>query len=89
MRTIGLSPKLYAAVTAAVLGYLATQTLVTMPGWADLLVQVGLVAVGVFAAGPGRVAPKGVRVHIASHGRTVTATAGRRATRRHRKAAKK
>jgi hypothetical protein len=56
MKTLGLSPKFYAAVFMAVLGYLATQELVDFPSWGDLLVQVGLVGGGVFVASPGNVA---------------------------------
>ena len=61
MRTSGISPKLIAAVAMAVLGYLATQTILDLPTSVDLLVQVGLVAVGTAAAGVGKVVPKDAR----------------------------
>jgi hypothetical protein len=58
MRTVGVSPKFYAAIAMAILGYLATQQLVDFPTLADLLIQVGLVGGGVAIAGPGAVEPK-------------------------------
>lgn len=57
-KTLGLSPKFIAAVVAAVLGYLATQTLVDFPAWADLVVQVGLVGIAAAGAPVGKVVKK-------------------------------
>lgn len=68
VRTKGVSPKLWAAVAMAVLGYLATQELVDLPPWADLMVQVGLVGGGVALAGPGEVVPEAEDIGPATRG---------------------
>jgi hypothetical protein len=54
-RTVGASPKLYAAVAAAVLGYLVTQQAVDLPALADLAINVVLVGLAVWRVGPGSV----------------------------------
>lgn len=55
IRTVGISPKLIAAVVTAVGGYLLAQTVLELPPGVVLAIQVVLVAVGVFAARPGDV----------------------------------
>jgi hypothetical protein len=61
-RTKGVSPKLVLAVAGAVLGCLSTQTVLDLPGWADLLVLTGLVGLGAAVAPPGTVTlPRGDR----------------------------
>lgn len=55
MRTKGISPKLVAAIVTAIGGYLLAQTILELPDWIVLAVQVVLVAVGVYSARPGNV----------------------------------
>lgn len=56
-KTQGISPKLIAAVVAAVVGYLLTQTVLNLPPWAVVAAQAVLVAIAAFAAPPGTVSP--------------------------------
>ena len=55
VRTVGISPKLIAAVISAVAAYLVTQTLLELPPWAILLSQVVVITVGVYLAQAGDV----------------------------------
>ncbi|MBA3583419.1 MAG: hypothetical protein H0W36_02620 [Gemmatimonadetes bacterium] len=54
-QTIGLSPKLLAAVVAAVASYLLGQTILELPAVAVLALQVLTVAVGAYVTSPGEV----------------------------------
>ena len=56
--TVGVKPAFYLGIIAALLASLATQTLVDLPSWADLLVLLGSVGVGTALAGPGTVVEK-------------------------------
>jgi hypothetical protein len=55
MLTVGISPKLIAAVVSAVAAYLLTQTILELPPLVVLLIQVGAIIATVWKAGPGRV----------------------------------
>lgn len=54
-RTIGISPKLIAAVVTAVITYIVGQELVELPAWVEMILQGVLVAGAVYAARPGTV----------------------------------
>lgn len=55
MRTIGISPKLPAAIVAAVITYLLGQEVLELPAGVVVALQGAGVALGVFLAGPGDV----------------------------------
>lgn len=55
MQTQGISPKLVAAIIAATVTYLLTQTVLELPAGIVLALQVASVAVAVYRAGPGDV----------------------------------
>ena len=57
MRTQGVSPKLIAAVTTAVVTYLLGQTVLELPPVATVIGQAVLVALAAFAAPAGSVSP--------------------------------
>lgn len=54
-RTVGVSPKLVAAVVTAVVTYIVGQELVDLEPWVEMILQGVLVALAVFAASPGTV----------------------------------
>lgn len=55
--TTGISPKLIAAVIAAVITYLLGQELLELPAWAQVTGQTALIALAVYRASPGSVTP--------------------------------
>lgn len=54
-RTVGVSPKLVAAVVTAVVTYIAGQELVDLEPWVEMILQGVLVALAVYSVGPGTV----------------------------------
>jgi hypothetical protein len=57
-RTLGISPKLIAAVVTAVLTYVLGQEVLELPPLATVAGQAVLVALAVYMANPGDVQPK-------------------------------
>lgn len=53
--TVGVSPKLIAAVVTAALTYVLGQTVLELPAWAVVLGQVLLVSIAAYSAGPGQI----------------------------------
>jgi hypothetical protein len=58
MKTLGISPKLTAAVITAVITYLLSQTILELPDIATVIGQALLVALAAYAAPPGKVTPQ-------------------------------
>lgn len=56
--TVGISPKLVAAIISAVASYLVTQTVLDLPAIAVVVCQAIVVALAVYMAGPGIVVEK-------------------------------
>jgi hypothetical protein len=54
-KTVGVSPKAFAAVVTAALTYVLGQSVLALPAWAVVLGQVVLVSIAAYAAGPGTV----------------------------------
>lgn len=55
MKTVGISPKLYAATAAAIVAYLLTQQVLDLPPLAVLVLQAVAVALAAFTAPAGLV----------------------------------
>lgn len=57
-RQIGISPKLIAAVVAAVLAHIAADPLLELPAWADYVLQALATGVAAYLAPPGNTATR-------------------------------